>query len=158
MRRSVMRSICSSPPRREAATALLIREEPATELTVATRILAHAGALASNGYVSLVTGEVVYVPGIGISNHTMTPYDVTIVRLRDGLVLFGDPPSDVEGHLAALRAAPAARAVARAADGTLVTAQGLRSLVSAVLHLPWSDAEAHASSTGALIGAYPVSG
>lgn len=36
---------------------MLIREEPATELTVATRILAHAGALADEGRVALLTGE-----------------------------------------------------------------------------------------------------
>jgi len=68
---------------------VLIREEPATELTVATRILAHANALAGDGRIVLLTGEVVYLASEGISNHTMTPYDVTIVRLRDGVELFG---------------------------------------------------------------------
>jgi hypothetical protein len=137
---------------------MLIREEPATELTVATRILAHAGALAADGHVALLTGEVVYIPGSGISNHTMTPYDVTIVRLRDGLDLFGDPPADVGRYLEALRAGPAAHAAALAADGTLVTADSLRTLVLTLLQSPWDEAEAHASAIGALIGAYPISG
>jgi len=135
---------------------VLIREEPATELTVATRILAHAGALADDGRVALVIGEVVYVSGEGVSNHTMTPYDVTIVRLRDGLALFGTPPRDVERYLDALRTRPEARATALAFDGTLVTADSLRAAVATLIGRPWDDAEAHAKSAGALIGAYPV--
>ncbi len=135
---------------------MLIREEPATELTVATRILAHAGLLAADGHVALLTGEVMYIPGPGASSHTMTPYDVTIVRLRDGLDLFGDPPKDVDRYLQALRAAPAARAVALAADGTFVSADSLRTLVLTLLHSPWDAAEAHARAIGALIGAYPA--
>jgi hypothetical protein len=135
---------------------VLIREEPATELTVATRILAHGGALAADGRVALVTGEVVYVAADGVSNHTMTPYDVTIVRLRDGLELFGDVPRDVRRYLDALRARPESTAAALAADGTLVTADSLRGVVAALLGRSWDDAEAHAKAAGALIGAYPV--
>jgi len=125
---------------------------------VATRILAHAGALGPDGHVVLLTGEVAYTAGNGVSNHTMTPYDVTIVRLRDGLDLFGDPPPDLGRYLDALRARPSANAVALAADGTLVTAESLHSVVAALLHRPWDEAEAHAKAVGALIGAYPVSG
>jgi ribulose-5-phosphate 4-epimerase/fuculose-1-phosphate aldolase len=135
---------------------VLIREEPATELTVATRILAHAGALAGEGRVVLVTGEVVYVAGTGVSNHTMTPYDVTIVRLRDGIELFGTPPSDVGRYLDALRARPEAQAAALAADATLVTGDSLHAVVATLLHRPWDEAEAHARASGALIGAYPA--
>lgn len=135
---------------------MLIREEPATELTVATRILAHAAALADDGRVALLTGEVVYLAGAGVSNHTMTPYDVTITRLRDGLDLFGRPPDDAARYLDALRAQPSARAAARAADGTLVTADSLQALVATLLRRPWDDVEAHAKASGALIGAYPL--
>ena len=135
---------------------MLIREDPATELTVATRILAHAEALSADGRVVMVTGEVVYVAGEGIRNHTMTPYDVTIVRLRDGLDLFGTPPNDIGRYLDALRAHPEARAAALAVDGTLVTADSLAGVIAAVLHRPWDEAEAHAKAAGALIGAYPV--
>ncbi len=137
---------------------MLIREDPATELTVATRILAHAGALGTDGHVVLLTGEVVYVAGAGVSKHTMTPYDVTIVRLRDGLDLFGDPPADLGRYLDALRAQPSAHAAVLAVDGTLVTAESLRSVVATLLDRPWDEAEAHAKAAGALIGAYPVSG
>jgi len=135
---------------------VLIREDPATELTVATRILAHADAIAADGRVALLTGEVVYLAGAGIANHTMTPYDVTIVRLRDGLDLFGTPPAGVTRYLDALRSNPGSTAAALAADGTLVTADGLGALVLALLHRPWADAEAQAKAAGALIGAYPV--
>lgn len=135
---------------------MLIREEPATELTVATRMLAHAGALAADGRVALLTGEVVYVAGEGVPNGTMTPYDVTIVRLRDGIELWGTPPRDVSRYLDALRVRPTARAVAIAADGTVVTAESLRSVVVALLGRPWDTAEAEAKAAGALIGAYPV--
>ena len=134
---------------------MLIREEPATELTVATRILAHAGALSADGQVALVTGEVVYTAGRGISLHTMTPYDVVAVRLRDGIELWGEPPEDVERYLAALRAVPGAGAAAVAADGTLVTAPTVRDCVAQLLRRPWLEAEIAARSAGALIGAYP---
>jgi hypothetical protein len=135
---------------------VLIREDPATELTVATRILAHADALPAEGRVALLTGEVVYLAGAGTANRTMTPYDVTIVRLRDGLDLFGTPPADVARYLDALRSSPGSTAAALAADGTLVTADGLGALVLALLHRPWAEAEAQAKAAGALIGAYPV--
>jgi len=135
---------------------VLIREDPATELTVATRILAQADALAADGRVALLVGEVVYVAGTGISNRTMTPYDVTIVRLRDGLDLFGTPPDDVTRYLDALRSSPGSTTVALAADGTLVTADGLGALVLALLHRSWAEAQAEAKAAGALIGAYPA--
>lgn len=134
---------------------MLIREEPATELTVATRILAHAGALAADGRVALVAGEVVYTAGRGISPHTMTPYDVVAVRLGDGTALWGDPPEDVERYLAALRTVPGGGAAVVAADGTLVTAPTVRECVTHLLGRPWLEAETAARSSGALIGAYP---
>ncbi|HEX9268758.1 MAG TPA: hypothetical protein VF998_02830 [Candidatus Limnocylindria bacterium] len=134
---------------------MLIREEPATELTVATRILAHAGALGPEGRVLLVTGEVAYVAGRGISTSTMTPYDIAIVRLSDGIELWSVPPADIEPYLAALRAHRAG-AVALASDGTLVTAETVRALVAALVGRPFDEAEAAARSVGALIGAYPA--
>lgn len=134
---------------------MLIREGPATELTVASRILAHAGALSPDGRVALLTGEVVYTAGRGVSLHTMTPYDVVAVRLGDGTELWGDPPQDVARYLAALRAAPDGGAAAAAADGTLVTAPTVRDCVAHLLGRPWLEAQKAARSSGALIGAYP---
>lgn len=134
---------------------MLIREGPATELTVATRILAHAGALAAEGRVALVTGEVVYTAGRGISLHTMTPYDVVAVRLGDGIELWGDPPDDVDRYLAALRTIPGGGAAALGVDGILVTALTVRECVAHLLGRPWLEAETAARVAGALIGAYP---
>ena len=125
---------------------------------MATRILAHAERLAASGRVVVRTGEVVYVASGTVSNHTMTPYDVAIVRLSDGLELVGEPPPGIGLYLDALRARPDARAAALAADGTLVTADSLRGLVAVVLDRSWDEALAHAGSVGALIGAYPLSG
>jgi len=135
---------------------VLIREEPATELTVATRILAHAGALAPEGHLASVWGEVVYTVARGVSPHTMTPYDVVAVRLGDGTALWGEAPDDIERYLAALRAAPGVGAAAIAADGTLVTAPTVRECVAHLLGRPWLEAEIAARSSGALIGAYPA--
>ena len=136
---------------------MLIREVPATELTVATRILARAGALAPGGRVALRVGtEVVYLAGRGVSSGGMTPYDVAAVRLPDGLELGGDPPDDVGLYLAALSADPQARTAAPRADGTMVTAPSVRECVAALLGRPYEDLEAEARATGALFGAYPV--
>ena len=135
---------------------MLIREAPATELTVATRILARAGALAADGCMALLVGtEVVYLPGRGIVAASMTPYDVAAVRLADGLPLGGDPRDDVDRYLAALRHAVTARAAALRPDGTFVTAPSARDCVSALIGRPYEDLEAEARLTGALFGAYP---
>src|SRR6185503_10920157 len=85
------------------ATGVLIREQPATELTVATRILARADALAPEGPITLRLNDVLYVGGRGVSNHTMTPYDVVSILLADGSSLLGVPPDDIEEYVAAHR-------------------------------------------------------
>lgn len=135
---------------------MLIREAPATELTVATRILARAGALAEGGCMALLVGtEVVYLPGRGIAAASMTPYDVAAVRLVDGLPLGGDPPEDAVRYLDALRGAGHARAAALRPDGTLVTASSARDCVASLLGRSYDELEAEARLTGALFGAYP---
>ncbi|MGH2379335.1 MAG: hypothetical protein ACRDGT_12795, partial [Candidatus Limnocylindria bacterium] len=79
---------------------LLIREVPATELTVATRILAHLGALPADGRVALRVGsDVVYLAARGVTVEVMTPYDVAAVRFGDGAVLAGQPPKDAGRYL-----------------------------------------------------------
>lgn len=136
---------------------LLIRETPATELAVATRILSRAGVLAQGGVLALRVGrEVVYLPTRAVSAATITPYDVAALRLADGLVLGGDPPEDAAQYLEALRAAPDAGAAALRKDGTMVTAPSARSCVAALLGRPYEDLEAEARATGSLFGAYPI--
>lgn len=137
-------------------TGLLIREGPATELTVATRILAHRGLLAPGGRVALLIGrDVVYLAGRGIAPATMTPYDVCAVLLRDGSVLSGTPPEDGGRYLDALRGARGARVAALAADGAMETTPDLATLVAGLAQMPWPDAEGEARAAGALVGAYP---
>lgn len=134
---------------------MLIREGPATELAVASRLLARAGALAPDGRVARLAGsEVVYLAGRRVPALTMTPYDVVAVRLDED-VLHGSPPDDAVRYIAALRATPAAAAAALAADGTMVTARSVRECVETLLGRSWEEAEAEARAAGALIGVYP---
>jgi hypothetical protein len=137
-------------------TGLLIREGPATELTVATRILAHRGLLAPEGRVALIVGsDVVYLPGKATTPSMMTPYDIAGVLLADGSTLAGEPPDDAPLYLAALRDARGARAAALMLDGTMTTTPDLTALVEGLARMPWSEAEGEARSAGALVGAYP---
>lgn len=136
---------------------LLIREVPATELTVATRILAHLGALPAGGRVALRVGiDVVYLAGRGVLPEIMTPYDVVAVRFRDGLTLAGEAPDDVERYLVALRAEPAAGAAAAAPDGSVIAGSALAAVVERLTGLSWSAAVERARAVGGLVGAYPA--
>lgn len=149
---------------------MLVREQPATELAIATRILARAHALAEGGRVTLRLRDVVYIGGRDASPATLTPYDVAVLLLEDGTALHGSPPADVDRYLAAHRAAPVG-SVARAADGTLIAAKDLRACAvatlrrarredathdEAVIERTWLDLVADARVTGALIGAFPT--
>lgn len=152
------------------ATAVLIREQPATELTVATRILARADALAPDGRITLRLSDVLYIAGRGVSNHTMTPYDVASILLADGTPLLGLPPDDVHEYVAAHRAAPGAESVGRGPDGVIVAAPSLRACAMVLLahrrgerasdatslERAWEELVADARVAGALIGAFPT--
>jgi hypothetical protein len=152
------------------ATGVLIREQPATELTVATRILARADALAPEGRITLRLGDVLYVGGRGVSNHTMTPYDVVPILLADGSPLLGVPPDDIDEYIAAYRAAPHAESTGRGPDGVIVAAPSLRAcalvllarrrgedgLDVATLERVWEELVSDARVAGALIGAFPT--
>lgn len=152
------------------ATGVLIREQPATELTVATRILARADALAPDGRITLRLHDVIYVAARGVSNHTMTPYDVVSILITDGAPLLGVPPEDVEQYVAAHRVAPEAQSVGRGSDGVIVAAPSLRACAMTLLarrrgdpgtHGPsleqvWEELVAEARISGALIGAFPT--
>jgi len=149
---------------------MLIREQPATELTVATRILARADALAPEGRVTLRLHDVLYVGGRGVSNHTMTPYDVVSILLADGTPLLGVPPEDVDEYVAAHRDAPDAESVGRGSDGVIVAAPSLRACTMVLiarrrgerrpdaqsLERVWQELVADARISGALIGAFPT--
>lgn len=150
---------------------MLVREQPATDLTIATRILARAGALASDGRITLRLHDVLYICGRGVSLSTMTPYDVAVIFLTDGSTLHGSPPDDVGAYVDAHRRSRHAASVARVADGTYVSAPSLRACVVAALrHVRgergseddatiegvWLELVAQARISGALIGAFPT--
>jgi hypothetical protein len=152
------------------ATGVLIREQPATELTVATRILARADALAAEGRITVRLNDVLYIAGRGVSNHTMTPYDVVSILVADGSPLVGTPPVDFDDYVAAHRDAPDVGSVARGVDGGIVGAPSLRACAtlllarrrgergpdSASLERVWEELVADARLTGVLIGAFPA--
>jgi hypothetical protein len=150
---------------------MLVREQPATDLAIATRILARAGALAANGRVTLRLNDVMYIGGRGAGLATMTPYDVAVVLVHDGSTLHGSPPDDVEAYLDAHRRLLHAASVARVGDDEYVSAPSLRACVvaalrrargeeathdEAVIEQAWLDLVSQARISGALIGAFPT--
>jgi hypothetical protein len=151
---------------------VLIRDQPATDLTVATRILARADALAPNGRITLRLQDVLYVAGRGVSNHTMSPYDVVSVLMADGTPLFGVPPEDIDDYIAAYRGAGDIQSVGRGRDGLIVASLSLRAcaveLITRRRQAPgpdaagverlWEELVAEARVSGALIGAFPTDG
>ncbi|MEK7861674.1 MAG: class II aldolase/adducin family protein [Chloroflexota bacterium] len=150
---------------------MLVREQPATDLAIATRILARAHALTAEGRVTLRLHDVLYIGGRAVSLAAMTPYDVAVVLAADGSVLHGTPPDDVDAYLAAHRRWPDAGSVARLPDGTYVSAPSLRACAVAALgrargeaatadagtiERAWLDLVSQARISGALIGAFPT--
>ena len=143
---------------------MLIREDLATELAVATRVLAHAGALAAEARITVRAGEVFYVAGRSAQKATLTPYDVIAVRIADGDVLRGDAPQDVERYLAAHRREPEIASAVAIGDEVL-TAASLRACAIAALararpdlgegEEAWGRALGNAKTAGALIGIEP---
>ncbi len=152
-------------------STVLVREQPATDLTIATRILARAGALAPDGRVTLRLGDVMYIGGRGLSLATMTPYDVAVILVADGSALHGTPPDDIAAYLEAHRHGPDVGSVARVSADEFVTAPSLRACAVAALRRSrgehgagddatieraWLDLVAQARISGALIGAFPA--
>ena len=148
---------------------MLVREQPATELTIATRILSRAGALAPDGRVTLRLNDVLYIGGRGAGLATITPYDIAVVLLSDGSSLHGLPPDDTAAYLDVHRRTPEAASVARVGEGEYLCAPSLRSCVVAALRWAraeegmsddvtiervWTDLVAQARISGALIGAF----
>lgn len=150
---------------------MLVREQPATDLTIATRILARAGALAPDARITLRLSDVLYIGGRAVGLSTMTPYDVAVVLVSDGSTLHGSPPDDVAAYLDAHRRWTAAASVVRMSDGSYLSAATLRACVvaclrrargehatsdEAAIERTWLDLVSQARITGALIGAFPT--
>ncbi len=148
---------------------MLVREQPATELAIATRILSRAGALAADARITLRLADVLYIGGRGAGLATITPYDIAVVLVSDGSALHGAPPDDVAAYLDAHRRTPDAGSVARVTEGEYLTASSLRSCVVAALRRArgedaasdeptiervWTELVTQARISGALIGAF----
>lgn len=148
---------------------MLVREQPATELTIATRILSRAGALAPDGRITLRLGDVLYVGARGAGLSTITPYDIAVVLVSDGSALHGTPPDEVAAYLDEHRRTPGAASVVRVGDGEYLSAPSLRSCVVAALRRArgedrtsdestiervWTELVTQARVSGALIGAF----
>jgi len=151
---------------------MLVREQPATELTIATRILARSGALVGDRRITLRLRDVMYIGGRDVALSTMTPYDVAVVLSSDGSTLHGQAPSDIADYLEVHRRSPHIASVARMSDGDYVCAPTLRGCVVAALRrvrgenetsaddatieAVWLDLVSQARISGALIGAFPT--
>ena len=148
---------------------MLVREQPATELTIATRILSRTGALAPDGRITLRLNDVLYIGGRGAGLATITPYDIAVLLVSDGSALHGTPPDDAAAYLDAHRRTPDAASVARVAEAEYLSAVSLRSCVVAALRRArgeeatsdeptiervWTELVAQARVSGALIGAF----
>jgi len=142
---------------------VLIREDLASELLVATRVLAHAGVLNAEFRLSARAGEVIYVNRRGASNATMSPEDIAAVWLTDGYALRGEPPESIERHLEAYRGDPALGSVLSDGDSVWTGKSRVEAALRCVRPqrpelegLPddqaWSTIENEAKASGAFIG------
>ena len=152
---------------------MLVREQPATDLAIATRILARAGALAPEGRITARLGDVLYIGARGIGLATMTPYDVAVVLVSDGSALHGNAPDDIAAYLDAHRRSGHIGSVAHVGGSEYLTAPSLRACAvaalrrargedqthdDAVIERAWLDLVQQARIAGALIGAFPDEG
>jgi ribulose-5-phosphate 4-epimerase/fuculose-1-phosphate aldolase len=148
---------------------VLVREQPAVDLAIATRILFRAGALPEDGRITLRLNDVVYIGGRGVGLATITPYDMAVLLLSDGSTLHGAPPADAIAYLDAHRRAPNAGSVVRVATAEFLSASTLRACVVAALRRArgeegssdemtieavWNEVVSQARISGALIGAF----
>ncbi len=148
---------------------MLVREQPAVDLAIATRILFRAGALAGDARVTVRLNDVVYIGGRGVGLATITPYDIAVLLFADGSALHGVPPDDAAAYLDAHRRSPAAGSVARVGADEYVSAPSLRACVVAAIRRArgededpreltveaiWSELVSEARISGALIGAF----
>ena len=161
--------MCVAARFRATLYGMLVREQPAVDLAIATRILFRAGALRADGRVTARLNDVVYIGGRGVGLATITPYDVAVMLLADGSVLHGAPPENAAAYLDAHRRAPHAGSVAQVGAAEFVSAPSLRACVvaalrrargetdssdEAMIEAVWNELVSEARVSGALIGAF----
>ena len=80
-------------------------------VATATRALAVANIFDMHGHISVREGDVAHVNGHSASRIAVRPDEVAMVRIADGEVLAGTPPSELPIHLAIYRTRPDVGAV-----------------------------------------------
>jgi ribulose-5-phosphate 4-epimerase/fuculose-1-phosphate aldolase len=85
-------------------TATAVRPDLALLIAKASRAMAVAGLFDQNGHISVRDGDRVYINGRRSSRLTIRPDSVAVVRVADGEVVHGEPPSETALHLACYRA------------------------------------------------------
>jgi len=83
----------------------------ATLVAAASRALAVAGLLDMHGHVSMREGDLAYVNAHSASRIAIRPDEVAVVRIADGAIQSGAPPSELAIHIELYRARPDAGAV-----------------------------------------------
>lgn len=83
----------------------------ATLVAAASRALAVAGLLDMHGHVSVREGDLAYINAHSASRIAIRPDEVAVVRIADGGVERGAPPSELAIHIELYRARPDAGAV-----------------------------------------------
>jgi len=92
----VIRRVGVPPPRAIARPAVLV--------AAASRALAVAGIFDMHGHVSVRDGDLAYVNSHGASRIAIRPDEVAVVRVADGELVEGAPPSEIALHLGIYRA------------------------------------------------------
>ncbi len=91
---------------------LAIRADLARQIALASRALAVAGLFDMNGHISIRDGEVAYVNSRRASRIAVRADEVAVVRIADGKIIEGEPPSETPLHLGVYRARADAGSVA----------------------------------------------
>lgn len=86
--------------------------DPAAAVALACRVLAVAGLFDMHGHISVRDAELAYLNGRRTSRVAVRSADVAVVRIADGAVVHGEPPSETALHLACYRARPEVGSVA----------------------------------------------
>ncbi len=97
---------------RPAAEPAVADRRLATRVAAASRALAVAGLFDMNGHLSIRSGDLMHIQDRVASRISVRPEDIAVVRIADGGVLEGSPPSEAPLHLAVYRARPDAGSVA----------------------------------------------
>jgi ribulose-5-phosphate 4-epimerase/fuculose-1-phosphate aldolase len=81
-------------------------------VALACRVMAVAGLFDMHGHISLRDGDVAYINGRRTSRISVTPDEIAVVKVADGAVVSGEPPSETALHLGCYRARPEIRSAA----------------------------------------------